>query len=121
MRADVLPRADYARLAGTELESVVPFLPRDSRVVIVEHHDELVGCWALVPYLHVEGLWVHPDHRTRGVVGRHLYDRMCHEATLSGECVVLTAALTEDVATLIVKAGGQQLPGAHFVLPIGKR
>lgn len=115
----LLPREEWFKLAGTEIADALPYVPPDTRVIVVEQGSEIVGCWGLPRYLHCECLWIHPDHRRRGVVGRYLYDRMQHEAAQSGDCVVLTAALSEDVATLIRKVGGQALPGTHFVMPIG--
>ncbi len=121
MESRILPAAEYGRLAGTELELAIRCMPPDTRVVVVEDAGAIVGCWALTSYRHVEGLYVDPAHQKRAAVQRHLYTRMSKEVAALGDCVVLTSAVTQNVADLIEHAGGQQLPGLHFVLPMGGR
>lgn len=116
-----LERDEYDRLLGTELESVITLVPTDTKVIIVEEYTggRIIGCWGMPRYRHVEGLWIHPDYRRGGGVGRHLVRAMRAEAERAGDPVVLTAALTSEVADWCVAVGGVELPGRHFILPIG--
>ena len=120
MTIRILPPSEWSRLEGTELDLARPFLPtEDTQVLVVEQDGVIVGCWAVIRYVHVEGLWIHPDHRRRGRVLRWLLTGMQRVAGALGVKAVLTAAVTDEVRALILGAGGTQLPGDHYVLPIG--
>jgi ribosomal protein S18 acetylase RimI-like enzyme len=116
-----LPRDEWHRLAGTELATAWQYLPiRDSEILVVEAEDgTVIGCWAAIRYVHVEGLWVDPAYRRPGLVSRALWTGMQTLVRGLGVQAVLTAALTDDVRRLIVHAGGTKLPGDHYVLPMG--
>lgn len=120
MRARQLPQSEWPRVAHTEIGPALSVLPPDdTRIVVVENgSDEILGAWALIRYVHVEGVWVHPDHRKRGRVAAHLLAGMRDVAYAWGHSVVLTAALTDDVRQLIAHLGGQPLPGDHYVVPL---
>lgn len=113
----ILPRADYWRLVGTELETVYPHLPADARVIVVEDDGEIVGCWSLFPLVHVEGVWIDPKHRG-GSVARRLLSRMRAEARDMGARTVQTAAVTKEVEDLALRIGGFRLPGAQFTIKL---
>lgn len=119
MRTRILPRDEFDRLTGTELETVHPFLPEAARVIVVEDGDRIIGCWALVPILHAEGVWVAPEHRGKTSVQRRLWTRMFREAHEMGFRAVVTAAISDDVAALLASHGGVELPGRAYALTIG--
>ena len=108
-----------ARVRDTELAGVLPLLPTGTRVILIEDDDQVVGTWAMPRYCHVECLWIHPAHRAGAAIGRRLLLAMRAEAHRTGDRVVLTAALSDQVAALCLAFGGAELPGRHFVLPIG--
>lgn len=121
MTTRLLPMDEWFRLADTELGPALHVLPDDTRIVVVEDPDgDIVGCWALIRYVHVEGVWIAPSHRKRGRVAASLLAGMQQAARDWDVQAVLTAALTDDVRQLIDHLGGQPLPGDHFVLPIGR-
>src|SRR4029077_20633639 len=68
----VLPRAEWDRLKGTEAETVCPLLPESAQVLVVEDGTAIAGCWVLLPVLHVECLYVAPEHRKKPSVARRL-------------------------------------------------
>lgn len=119
MTTRLLPAAEYDRLAGTELESVLSSLPERARVMVVEDDGAIVATWALLPCWHMEGLWVAPTHRGRPSVGRRLLAAMWTAARSVGTRTVWTSAVTEDVAAMVRKLHGQRVPGDHFVISIG--
>ena len=122
MTTRILPPDEWSKLEGTELEQAYPFLdPKESFVLVVEDGDRIVGTWAALRQVHLEGVWVHPDHRGRGAVATHLLRAMGNAvAEKFGVEVAWTAAANEDVANLITKhLKGIELPGQHFVVPIG--
>lgn len=119
MTSRILPVAEWARLKGTELEPALPFLPPDTQIIVIEDDETVVGCWAVVRYVHVEGIWIHPDHRRQGAVARRLLSMMGWVARQAfGAQVVITGADTDDVAGLITRLGGQRLPGTQYVIPV---
>lgn len=121
-RTRTLPPDEWPKLEGTELELAWPHLdPTGAEVVVVEDDAGLiVGCWALVPYVHAEGVWVHPDHRRRGVVAGRLIQGLFRTARNAGARAVLTSAITPDVEALLVDhLHAVRLPGQSFVFGVG--
>lgn len=121
MTTRVLPREEWPRLDGTELELVWPHLPDTARVVVVEDGTDVLGCWAFFPVIHAEGLWIAEPHRKRTGVARRLLRGMRETVRAMGGRVVSTAALTDDVRGLLTGFGAVQLPGTHHAMPIEGR
>jgi hypothetical protein len=69
----LLPREEWARLAGTELETVYPVLPQGSHVIVIEDDGRIVGCWAVYPQWHVHG----SGSRSRTGSARAFLDASC--------------------------------------------
>lgn len=107
---------EYARLQGTELEPVAPYLPSDAYVLVVEQGAVIVACWALIPTHHVEGLWVHPDHRGKARVAFRLLEAMRVLTRSLGIRTVATASLSAEVDRLLQHVGAVELPGKHFAM-----
>lgn len=118
MRTRILDRADWGRLTGTELENLYPVLPDGAQVVIVEASDQIIGCWAVYPLVHVEGCWIAPAHRGKGSAARRLLAGMRETARSMGARAVSTAACSEDVAHMLDKLGAVKLNGAHYALKV---
>lgn len=117
-----LPPSEWNRLVGTELEASYQRLnPAWAVVLVVEDEaGAIVGCWALLTVRHVEGLWIHPDHRGRGRVAARLWTAMRRLVHASGGSAVMTAAVTSEVEALLQRKGATVLPGTHWVLPMQK-
>jgi hypothetical protein len=120
MKAIVVPREEWAaRLAGTELEPAIEHLPPGTRVVVVvDDADQTVACWATMQYVHVEGLWIAPEHRKRSKAFGHLADGMRALLEADGTRAVLTVAIDDVVAGLLESKGAAALPGVQYVLPV---
>jgi hypothetical protein len=118
MTTRLLPREDWCRLVGTELEPVWPVLPPDAQVLIVEDQGAIVACWALYRLVHLEGCWIHPDHRGKGSVARRLLAGMRRTAQAMGARAVNTASVQADVSAMLTKLGAVRLGGAHFALNV---
>lgn len=113
-----LPREEWARLEHTELGPALDLLPPSTIILVAERHGAIVGTWAAIRYLHVEGLWIAPAYRKSGAVlvplGKAMYDL----AVSLGESAVLTAAIDPAVENLLDRQGATELPGKHYVLNI---
>lgn len=120
MNTRILPPDEWPRLRGTELEALWPLLDREhARVIAIEDHSRIVGCWAVYPLVHVEGVWIHPEYRRRGGVARRLLSMMRRVARGMGARAVQTAAVTEDVVALLEKLHAVELGGKHYSLRVG--
>jgi hypothetical protein len=117
----ILPREEYERLKGTEVESVAAQLPDTARVVVVEREGRIVGTWTLLPIVHAECVWIAEDERGRGSVARRLLAGLSATAReVFGVGRVWTAARDEDTRTqdLIAALRGELVPGRHYVMPL---
>jgi N-acetylglutamate synthase-like GNAT family acetyltransferase len=119
MIARVLPPTEYGRLAETESAAILEVLPPGGQVVVVEDADgAIAACWCLFPLIHVEGVWIAPAHRQKGVVARRLLDAMRQTARRMGAVAVNTASQSAEVTTMLRKLGAVQLEGEHFSLRV---
>ena len=120
MTARELPPAEWHRLEGTELGPARDVLsPAWCRVLVVEDdHGQIIGCWSLQSLLHVEGVWIHPDHRTKGGVARALLRTMRGWVRDAGGTGVLSGALTTEIGSLLESLGAFKLPGTAYAWPI---
>ena len=74
MTTRILQPAEWPeKLKGTLLETAAGQLPRQALVMAVEDDAQrLVGCVALFPVWHLEGVWIAPEQRGRVGVARRL-------------------------------------------------
>ena len=107
MTSRLLPREEWARLAGTQLETVVPILPEGAKVMVIEKDAEILACVALYPLWHLEGLQIMAPAATRPL----LEMIKVQTADLSG---VLSWAQEPLVGEFLTRLGAEVLPGQHF-------
>ena len=107
--ARILPVEEYGRLVGTQLETVVPILPPEGKVLVVEEQDRILACCAVYPLWHLEGLDVKPATRRSGLQLLALIRRVT--ASLPG---VVAWAQNSRVEPLLEKLGAQWLVGKHY-------
>lgn len=119
MTARILPPEEWARLAGTEAELLIPMLTDASRVVVVELDGQIVGCHVLQVILHAECLWVHPAHRGKASVARRLWAAVQREAREHfGVRAFATAAVSDEVRDLLAHVGAVKVAGDHYMVPV---
>jgi hypothetical protein len=122
MTARELPANEWHRLKGTEMEGIVPYLPRDNAtVLVIEEGDMILGCWSVFPVLHVEGVWIHPEHRGKGRVAANLWRAMSRLVHRLGGRSAVTHSRTPEITQLITRRGAKPLDGTAFVLPFSER
>lgn len=119
-QARLLPPEEWAeKLAGTDAGVLSAHLaPADTRMLVVEQDGTVVGTWVVTREVHVECVWIHPDHRHAPGIVRRLITGMYRIARDWHARIVWTGALTDEVRTLITKLGGQPLPGQMYALPV---
>ena len=118
----VLPVEEWHRLAGTELETLAPLLsPETTWIVVVEREGVIVACWAVTQMVHLEGIWIHPAHRTSPSIGRALLRGAWAQVRALGARWAITGATSDEVRALIGKMGGTRLPGEAYILPIPQK
>lgn len=119
MTTRLLPRSEWAALAETELGPFLDRLPASTQVIAVEDRGgALLGCCALVPLWHAEGLWIHPAHRGRSAVARSVWQGVQTLAADADLHAVLTVMLPE-MEDLFRHAGARALPGLSVAIPVG--
>lgn len=120
MTTRLLPVEEWHKLAGTELETVVPHLtPERVSIIVVEDGGQVVGCWALMTVLHCEGLYIAPAYRGKGSVARRLWTTMRGLARDFGARSVATSACSDEVRALLAHVGAVRVPGESYVMQIG--
>lgn len=113
----ILPPAEWAKLAATEFRHL-PYVTGDElTVVVVEAGDEVVGCWGLMPMLHLEGLWIAPAYRGRPSVAKRLLAATWAQVQARGARWVMTAADTALVRRLLERhLAARKLPADSYVI-----
>jgi hypothetical protein len=120
MKTRILPREEYPRLDGTELEALWSKLPQGAHVLVVEDKDgKIVGTWCAYTLVHAEGVWVAEEHRAKAAVARSLMQGMAiviREAFNAAG--FMTGSMDNDVAKMLLALGAIEIPGRHFTVPV---
>lgn len=115
----VLPPEEWPKLAGLEIAALLPWLvPEDTRVLVVEDNDAIVGVWAATRVVHLEGVWIDPAYRRQVPVVRRLLRGAWSVAKAWGAKACWTGAQTDEVRALIQKLHGQELAMTAYVVPV---
>lgn len=119
MTSRILPREEWAKLAGTEAEPLIAhFDPARTSILVVEHDGAIVGTWTLMEVLHAECLWIAPAHRKHSAVARRLWAFMRRTAREMGVSIVATAAVSDDVRGLLAHVGATKVDGDHYAMRV---
>lgn len=115
--ARLLPPEEWA--AKTPEFASLP--PDHSLVVVVEDGGpagRVLAQWGAMTVVHVEGLEMAEDVQGHAGVARALLSLMVESLLTKGIVEVLTQATTPSVERLIQSAGGRQVPGTTWVIPL---
>lgn len=116
----ILPPNEWHRLRVTNAMDVWSDLPHSSCAVVVERNGEIIGSDLLVPVLHAECLWVHPEHRGKASVARRLWPAIRQAAREEfGVRSFAAVGVTKEVEGLLVHCHAKKLDGEHFIVPVG--
>lgn len=120
MTARFLPPSEWHRLSKAPIgEAAEQMSPDQAEVLVIEDEQgEIVGTWADVLMLHLEGFWVDPAHREKAAVARALLRAMFDHLRENGVKVALTAAPGPKVESILLRLGAQPLDVKPFILPV---
>lgn len=124
MTRRLLPPEEWPRLASTtgDLSHLWSQLPTDRAcVLVVEEGDQIVGCWAFIPVLHAEGVWIRDDKRKGVSVARHLLYGLREVADALNATTVWTGSVDPMVDGLLQRHLNAQEPQfKSWVIPMIK-
>jgi hypothetical protein len=119
MTRRILPREEWSRLEQSSLGWLLPHLPEDAAIVIVEDDAHaIVGHLAFVTFRHAHGLWIDPAHRGRAAVLRHLYEGLYEEAARIGAASIWMGAADAQMASILDTLGAVEPPQRTYVWPV---
>jgi len=119
MTTRLLPPEEWPRLVGTEAETIWPMLDSArTQVLVVEDAGAIIGCWVLMNVMHAECLWIAASHRGKSSVARRLWTGMQRLAEIWGVSTIATAAVTDDVRSLLQHVKATRIPGDHYSMRI---
>ena len=122
MTTRVLDRAEWPRLDGTDIAKALPYHEaRDVQVVVVEDEGRIVGAWAVLRVVQLEGVWIAPEYRKKGSVAKRLLAGTLRVARTLAPYFAFTGAETPEVARLLTKhLGAIKMPMDAYVVPLHK-
>lgn len=114
----ILPREEWGRLKGFDLEVMTPLIQAGrGDIIVVESDGEIVGHWAIYDVLNAHGVWLSFSVRqTHAPV--LLLEAMRDYAASRGVRAVVTSSMDPKVDALLTKLSAVELPGRHFAIPI---
>lgn len=118
----VLPREEWGRLDGTDIAVAIPYHNADDiTVIVVENDGQIVGTWAVLRVVQLEGVWIHPDHRKRGRVAAKLLKKTFEVAQDLAPFMAFTGSVSDDVTRLLEKhLDARELKQKTFVVPLAE-
>jgi ribosomal protein S18 acetylase RimI-like enzyme len=118
MTTRLLPHEEWSRLAPTALGPFWEDLQTSkTKVVVAEEAAQVIGCLALIPTLHVEGLWTHPDHRGMPVL-RALWKEATAESRRQGVGSVMAGAIDDRMRQILKYAHATKVPAEFYFVPV---
>lgn len=120
MTTRTLSREEWPRLADTDLAVLLPYAaPEDTEIVVVEQDERIVGCLAVMRVIHVEGVWIAPEHRGRVSVMRRLLAGMYASAQRFAPTWAMAGAAGPEMhALLTAHLGAVPVPMQTYILPL---
>jgi GNAT superfamily N-acetyltransferase len=119
MTIRVLPAEEWGRLEGQDVAGLLPlYKPENVRVVVVEREGEIIAVWAALRQVTFEGLWVHPEHRTRGVI-MGVLEAGLDAAKPWANAYGVTWSKDPKISRQIKHLGGRQFEAETYFLPMG--
>lgn len=118
----ILPQAEWGKLAQMEIGRALPYMnPEDVTICVVEDGDQIIGAWAVLRVVQLEGVWIAPEHRKKGRVAAKLLNRTMEVARSLAPHWAYTGAETPEVADLLTKhLGAVKYPVDTYLIPLSE-
>lgn len=118
----ILPEAEWGKLAHTEIGRALPYMkPEDVQIIVVEDGDRIVGTWAVLRVVQLEGVWIDEQYRKSGSVARRLLRRTLDVARKLTPYWAYTGAETQEVADLLTKhLDAKKYPCETYLVPLAE-
>lgn len=117
-----LPPEEWAKVSHLE-----PFAsqglpaPEHSRIIVAEQEGTIVAYWGAFSAVHLEPLWVHPDHRKRAGLVRRLWNEVVATVRDAGVRTAFACIADVDAAQnvpLALRHGFQRVQGDLYFVQI---
>lgn len=115
----VLPVHEWPKLSNVPCDT--PwwlFDPIQTRVLVVEHGESIVGTVSLLPFVHAECLWIAPEHRKRGHAARRLLRAVYQHAIAMKASRIWSGSVSEQMTSILYRLGAVKIPGFSYVFPV---
>jgi hypothetical protein len=118
-----LPSGEFPRLASVEPFDKLGFpKPETSRVVVGEDAaGRVVAYWCVFAAIHVEPVWIAPEHRSRPGLIRRLWEQVRSVLGASGEKIAFCNIFDEGLPVkeaMAARLGFQKLPGSLYFITV---
>jgi hypothetical protein len=105
-----LPVEEYHRLP-----SEVSCPPEMTRFAVAEKDGEIIAYWRLAQVIHLEPIWIHPNHR-KGFLVRRLWKQVLSILDVCGISSAFCFSDRDDIADYVQRLGLIELPYRTFQL-----
>jgi hypothetical protein len=118
-----LPPGEFPRLASVEPFDKLGFPnPQTSRVIVGEDlSGKVVAYWCVFAAIHVEPVWIAPEHRARPGLIRSLWGKVRAVLVASGEKIAFCNIFDEGLPVkeaMAARLGFQKLPGSLYFITV---
>jgi GNAT superfamily N-acetyltransferase len=122
MRTRILPHEEWERLEAESLPPTFPYSDDVAVVVVEDDSGRIVGTLTAVTIVHLEGMWIDPEHRGKGGVARALVRQATAVARHRGDRWVLGGMANGDerMERILARLGGVRIPATFWALGIGE-
>lgn len=123
MVSRILPVREWSKVTDPETVALLPALfdhQEHVTILVVEDGEKVVSSWVMIQVPQLEGIYVDPDYRGQSAVVFKMLALMKRTARAKGFLRVTTTSVNQEIGAMCKAIGGEQLPGSHWVLPVGE-
>lgn len=116
----VLPPLEWDRPEVAELMTLHPFVAdTDMQIIVVEDEGKIVGRWAVLRLVHLEGVWIDEAYRRKPSAVKSLLQATIAAARRWTDRLVMTGSADPLTHRLVTKhLNGKSIPIEQFWVPI---
>lgn len=121
MRTRVLSANEWGRLEqAAGMPPLRPYLkPEETQAIVLERGDKILATLVLAKVPHLEGFWVHPDHRG-GKAWIQSWDEVKALGRSLGYSWAIAGAHDDRMRVLLWKLGAAKIAMDSFAISLGE-